>query len=121
KSWPEAFPFHKYGEIIVSAVARETKNASNQARWEFSARSAGFVVSGETVMQDSRDSGLGAAHAPSGSLDVSVCHSVLVFVDDAFFHNEDDVLRLPDIFDRVAGYSHNVGGFSGFQRADLVG
>ncbi len=83
--------------MIASAVTRETTNATNQSRLIEMLGFGGLVVSGETVMQDSRDSNwLGRNAALRQSLDVSVCHSVLVFVDDAFFHHEDDMLRLPD-------------------------
>ena len=108
--------------MIASAVTRDTTNASNQSRLIEMLGFGGLVVSGETVMQDSRDSSwLRCNSSHHRSLDVSVCHSVLVFVDDAFFHHEHHMFRLPDIFKGIAGYGHDVGGFSGFQRADLVG
>jgi len=59
KSRPEAFPFQKYGEMIASAVARETTDASNQSCLLELLGFGGLVVSGKTVMQDSRESLIG--------------------------------------------------------------
>ena len=108
--------------MIASAMARETTNASNQSRLIEPLGFERLVVSGATVIQDSRDSSwLRCNSSHHRSLDVSVCHSVLVFVDDAFFHHEHNMFRLPDIFDGIAWHGHNVGGFPGFQRANFIG
>ena len=48
------------------------------------------------------------------------CGGFLVFVDHALFHDEEDVLGLADVLERVAGHGDNVGEFVGFESADFV-
>src|SRR5580692_1697753 len=44
-----------------------------------------------------------------------------VLVNHAFFHNEENVFRLPNILERIAGNRHDVGELRGFQCTNLVG
>jgi len=41
-------------------------------------------------------------------------------IDDAFFHDEEYFLGLPDVLRRVAGYGDDIGQFPNFQRADAL-
>jgi len=46
---------------------------------------------------------------------------VVITVDDAFFHDEEDVFSLADILQGIAGDRDNIGEFTGFEGADFVG
>src|SRR6266851_9280308 len=44
----------------------------------------------------------------------------IISIDHAFFHDEEHLFGLADIFRRVAGDGHDVGEFPGVQRTNLV-
>ena len=46
--------------------------------------------------------------------------AAIVAINDAFFHDEEHLFRLPNIFSRIARNGDDIGEFSGVQRTDLI-
>ena len=49
------------------------------------------------------------------------CRSAVIAIDDAFLHDEEDVLGLADVLEGVTGNGDDIRKLAGFKRADFVG
>ena len=56
----------------------------------------------------------------TATLELMRCGILVIAVDDAFLHHEEDVLGLADILQWVTWNGDDIGEFTGFQRADFV-